>query len=247
MTETSADNGLAAADAPVIELREVEFSYFRRQPVLKRCSLRLGSGLTLLLGANGCGKSTLLKLMAGVEKPDKGGLLIHGFDLWRHEVEARQQLAYLPEQPDLTPYATVVEILTLVARLRASAVDVRVREVMSLLGLDGLGTRTVRQLSKGQRRRVILAAARLGTPRLLLLDEPLDALDRATREGTLGWIADLCGGGGAAVIVTHEIEPFVAMARQVITVREGQVDLVSQLPATEEERLPVLEGWARGG
>lgn len=250
-TATSA--ATPATETLVVELQDVDFAYFRKQPVLRRCDLRLGSGLTLLLGTNGCGKSTLLKLIAGVEKPDRGRLLIHGHDLWDEEVEARRCLAYLPEQPDLTPYATVSEILMLVARLRlaagakasASEIEARVSEALSLLGLEGLGARTVRQLSKGQRRRVILAAAQLGTPKLLLLDEPLDALDRRTRERTLSWIDDLCADGGSAVVVTHEIEPFVSKVRRVVTVHDGRVETISELPPSTDERLEVLERWAR--
>jgi ABC-2 type transport system ATP-binding protein len=81
-------------------------------------ALRFAPGLTLLLGENGAGKSTLLRVAAGVERPDAGTVTIGGHDLWVEEVEARSLLAYVPDEPDLVPYATVREILLLVARLR---------------------------------------------------------------------------------------------------------------------------------
>ena len=70
--------------------------------------------MSLVVGPNGCGKSTLLELAAGVEIPAQGRVTVAGFDLWREEVDSRRHIAYLPEHPDLTPYATVAEILALV-------------------------------------------------------------------------------------------------------------------------------------
>jgi len=102
----------------VIRFENVTFGYEKDVPVIDSADLELSSGLTLLLGPNGCGKSTLLKLASGVEKPDSGQITIEGCDLWKDEVAARRNLAYLPEQPDLTPYATLREIINLVCRLR---------------------------------------------------------------------------------------------------------------------------------
>lgn len=238
---------------PCIELRGASFGYFESDPVLERCDLSIGDGLTLLLGPNGCGKSTLLKLLAGIERPDDGEVLVCGHDLWRDEVASRRALAYLPEQPDLTPYATVEEILKLVFGLRGAS-GLSLQEAVRTLGLEGLERRTVRQLSKGQRRRVILAAARLGRPRVLLLDEPLDALDRPTRAATLDWVVAHCAAGGAAVVVTHELEPFVAAVCRVVTVRAGRLTQVADgMPALQPDasqelaiRMGRLEAWAGG-
>ena len=100
---------------------------------------------------------------------------------------ARRGLAYVPEQPDLTPYATVREILDLVCRLRGEPRE-RGREALERVGLANLAHRSVRELSMGQRRRAVLAAAFVGTPRHVLLDEPLEAMDRGAREDLLAWI-----------------------------------------------------------
>ncbi len=98
--------------------RNVSFSYDKGESVLAGIDLELSPGLTMLLGPNCCGKSTLLKLDAGVEKPDSGNITIDGQGLWKDEKKPRKNLAYLTEQPDLTPYATLNEILNLVCRLR---------------------------------------------------------------------------------------------------------------------------------
>ena len=107
----------------MITLKGVSFAYGAGAAVLDHVDFHLGAGLTLLLGPNGCGKSTLMKVMAGVESPDAGSVVICGRDLWREEAAARMPIAYLPEYPDLTPYASVLEILRLVCRLRGEPVE----------------------------------------------------------------------------------------------------------------------------
>jgi len=235
----------------MIRFHKTSFSYRAGEPVLAGVDLEIGSGLTLLLGPNGCGKSSLLKLAAGVEEPDEGRVEIDGHDLWSDEVAARRTLAYVPEQPDLTPYATVREILALVCRLRGEPRE-KGEEALELVGLRALAHRSVRELSMGQRRRAVLAAARVGTPRHVLLDEPLEAMDRGAREDILTWIDGLLAvnSGGTAdtavLVVSHDIEPFVPRATRALTVREGRSVMVDPLPADRAERLALMERWARG-
>ena len=121
----------------MIRLRQVGFSYREGEPVLAGLDLEIAPGLTLILGPNGCGKSTLLKLAAGVERPDGGRLDIDGRDLWVEEAAARRSLAYVPEHPDLTPYATIEEIVTLTARLRGEPLST-VAQALDLVGLRAL-------------------------------------------------------------------------------------------------------------
>ena len=228
----------------MIRFHGASFSYQPGEPVLAGVDLEIRPGLTLLLGRNGCGKSTLLKLAAGVERPDAGRVEVDGHDLWTDEVAARQSLAYVPEQPDLTPYATVAEILDLVCRLRGEPRE-RGREALTAVGLDGLSHRSVRELSMGQRRRAVLASALVGTPRNVLLDEPLEAMDRGAREDVLAWIDRLLASGAAVVVVSHEIEPFVPKADRALTVRNGTCVEAGELPEEPGERLALLDRMAR--
>ena len=231
-----------------VELKGVSFGYAREAPILRAVSLRLTSGLVLLLGPNGHGKSTLLKLLAGVESPDEGRVEIDGRDLWTDEAAARRRMAYVPEQPDITPYASVREVLEMVADLRDEPRE-RVPEVLDLLGLEvgsGLSRRSIRELSKGQRRRVLLAASRLGDPQVLLLDEPLDALDRGLRADLLGWLEQRQKAGALIVVVTHELEPFVPMATAAVGMVRGSARYFAELPECEEERVVLLEKLSRG-
>jgi ABC-type multidrug transport system ATPase subunit len=231
----------------LIRFVQASFSYRPGEPVLDGIDLEIGPGLNLLLGPNGCGKSSLLKLAAGIEEPDSGRVEIDGKDLWIDEVEARRSLAYVPEQPDLTPYATVREILALVCRLRGEPRE-RGEEALELVGLRSLAHRSVRELSMGQRRRAVLAAARVGTPRHVLLDEPLEAMDRGAREDILAWIDRLLAAHAAettVLVVSHDIEPFVPRAVRALTVRAGRCVTADRLPDDPEERMALLESMAR--
>ncbi len=229
----------------MIRLRQVHFWYREGEPVLRGADLELQAGLTLLLGPNGCGKSTLLKILAGVEKPDQGTAELEGHNLWGEEVESRRGLAYVPEQPDLTPYATIGDVIGLVCRLRGTRRE-KGREVLERVGLGRMAQRSIRELSMGQRRRAVLAAAWIAHPRIILLDEPLEAMDRAMREEILAWIDDALAYGASMVIATHEIEPFVLKVARAVTVSHGVCRLYDQLPAGETERTALLESLSRG-
>ena len=228
----------------MISLRNVRFSY-GNTAALTCDTLDIGPGVTLLLGPNGSGKSTLLKLVAGVEHPSAGTVAVDGHDLWRDEIPARAALAYVPEHPDLTPYATVGEVLGLVCRLRGRPVADGER-ALATVGLDGLGDRSVRELSMGQRRRAVLAAAFIGEPSNLLLDEPLEAMDRAMRSWLTSWITSATERNGSIVVATHDVEPFTALARRAIVVAGGVPRMIDPLPADAGARAGLLDRSARG-
>ncbi len=229
----------------MIRFLQAAFAYRPAEPVLAGIDLEIPPGLTLLLGPNGCGKSTLLKLASGVERPDGGRVEIDGHDLWTDEVAARRSLAYVPEQPDLTPYATVREILGLVCRLRGEPRRAA-EDALDFVGLRDLAHRSVRELSMGQRRRSVLAAALIGTPSHVLLDEPLEAMDRGARESILAWIDRLLAGDATVVVVSHDLAPFAPRATRAFTVRDGRCLRVDPLPGDPAERLALLEHMARG-
>ena len=185
----------------------VRFTYGSRGFSLEVAALSFEPGLTLLVGENGAGKSTLLRIAAGIERPDAGTVTVGGRDLWSDEIAARSLLAYVPDEPDLVPYASVHEILLLVARLRGEP-ETSVARALDDVGLAALALRSPRELSLGQQRRVAIAAARLGRPGVLLLDDPLEALDDAMRGQVLGWAGAAVEAGATVVVSTHEIPAF---------------------------------------
>jgi ABC-type multidrug transport system ATPase subunit len=228
----------------MISFENVSFSYRPDATVLESLSLALDSGLTLLLGPNGCGKSTLLKLAAGVEKPDRGRILVDGLDLWKEEVEARCRLAFLPEQADVTPYATLGEIVDLVGRLRGEPRSSGL-EALARFGLIDEARASVREVSLGQKKRALFATVLIGAPSHVLLDEPLDALDRDIQATVLDWIRGRVEDGATVVVVSHEIEPFARLATKAAAVRGGRA-ILEILPRDRLRKLDRLEHLARG-
>ena len=229
----------------MIRFHNVDYSYRQGEPVLRRANLNLSTGLTLVLGPNGSGKSTLLKIAAGIERPDHGVAEIDGHDLWRDEVGARRQLAYVPEHPDLTPYATIRDVVYLVCRLRSEPVE-RGREALERVGLWKIAKRSIRELSSGQRRRAVLAAAWIGSPQTVLLDEPLESMDRAMRIEILAWVERLLTNGATVVVATHEIESFLEKTVCAVAVTSQACRQYESLPAAAADKLAFLEALSRG-
>jgi ABC-type multidrug transport system ATPase subunit len=229
----------------MIRFQDVSFRYEKGESILTDIHLDFPPGLTMLLGPNGCGKSTLLKLAAGVEKPDSGAITIDGADLWKNEIEARRNLAFVSEQPDLTPYATLKEIMNLVCRLRHEPLK-KGREVLEFFDLGTLTSRTVRELSLGQRRRAVFAAAFIGEPQHILLDEPLEGMDRRIQQEILDWIQRRLSADAVLVIVSHTVEPFVSSLSRAVTIKEGRAVLFEDLPPVPEDRLKLLDSIAKG-
>ena len=229
----------------MIRFQNVSFAYEKSTPVLSGIDLELQPGLTMLLGPNGCGKSTLLKLASGVEKPDIGQISIDDHDLWQDEVEARRNIAYVPEQPDLTPYATIREILNLVCRLRNESLE-KGMDALEFFDLRAQASRTVRELSLGQRRRAVFAAALIGTPKYILLDEPLEGMDRKIKGEILSWIKSHVDAGAVVVVVSHTIEPLVDLTSQAVTIKDGSAILYTNIPTDPGQKLSLLDNLAKG-
>ena len=229
----------------MIRFQNVSFAYEKSATVLSGIDQEFQPGLTMLLGPNGCGKSTLLKLASGVEKPDTGHITIGGHDLWQHEIEARKTLAFVPEQPDLTPYATIREILNLVCRLRNEPLE-KGMDALDFFDLRDQSSRTVRELSLGQRRRAVFAAALIGTPKYILLDEPLEGMDRKIKGEIIAWIEGHVDAGAIVVVVSHTIEPFVDLTSQAITIKDGSAIHYPKIPTDSNQKLSLLDNLAKG-
>jgi ABC-type multidrug transport system ATPase subunit len=214
------------------------------RPALVVPSLDIVPGLTMVVGANGSGKSTLLRIAAGVERPRKGEVTVDGHDLLRDEVAARRSLAFVPEHPELTPYASIADVLQLVARLRGATYE-DVANSLDRVGLLEVAWHTVRELSMGQRRRALFATALLGDPKIVILDEPLETMDQGMRDLIIAWTRERRSRGATVLLATHDLQPFARDVDAVVVVRGGAVRLAT---ASElgDDRLAALEGLAGG-
>lgn len=171
-----------------LELEGIE-KFFDDQLVLQSISFSLGKGeIVVLLGPSGCGKTTLLRIIAGLEKADKGRILLNDKDLDSIPVHLRR-FGMVFQDYALFPHKNVFQNIEFGLRMRGWSSKgrmQRVTEVMDLVGLTGFGERSVFDLSGGEQQRVALARSLAPNPQLLLLDEPMGSLDRALRERLLG-------------------------------------------------------------
>ncbi|MCY1073750.1 ATP-binding cassette domain-containing protein [Archangium lansingense] len=197
---------------------------------------------TVLLGPSGCGKSTLLRLMNGLLRPDTGRVLFRGQPLRDEELlTVRQRMGYALQGGGLFPHLTAEGNTTLMARYLkwpAARVQARLRELVELTRFpsDALG-RYPGQLSGGQRQRVSLMRALMLDPDVLLLDEPLGALDPMIRYELQGDLRDIFARlGKTVVLVTHDLGEGAFLGDQVVLMREGRI--VQQGPLAELERAP---------
>ena len=228
-------------EAPVLELREVHRDYRVgrvRLAALDGVSLGLrGSELTGLVGESGSGKSTLVRLAAGVERPTSGEVLLRGRPLgWRRREATRVQL--LPQDPAgaLDPRWTVAASVGEGLRLRRRQRDGRVDALLDAVGLPpALGAAFPHALSGGQRQRVTLARALAVDPDVLLLDEPLAALDPSVQAQVANLLGALCRERGLAILfVSHDLAMVGYLCDRVAVLYAGR--LVEVLPGAQLER-----------
>jgi len=187
--------------------------------------LEIGQGeVFALLGGSGCGKSTLLRCLAGLETPDAGRILLEGEDITATPAFARP-VNMMFQSYALFPHMDVAANIAFGLRqdrLPKPAIAARVEEMLALVKLDGFGGRRPAQLSGGQRARVALARALAKRPRLLLLDEPLSALDRNLREAMqLELLGIQHRTGTTFVLVTHDQQEAMTMATRLAVMDRG--------------------------
>lgn len=179
-----------------------------------------------LLGPSGCGKTTLLRMLAGFEQPSGGRLLIDGEDMDRVQPN-RRPVNMVFQSYAVFPHMTVTENVAyglMVVGTPKADIGPRVEEALSMVRLDGFGQRKPDQLSGGQRQRVALARALIKRPKVLLLDEPLSALDRKLREEMQLELVRLQHEVGITfVIVTHDQEEALSMADRIAVMDQGQM------------------------
>lgn len=172
-----------------------------------------------LLGPNGAGKSTLINLLLGLRRPDAGSVELFGGD---PRVPAnRALLGCTPQETALPPTLTVREVVDFVGGHHPDPVPTAV--LLDELGLTGQATRQTGGLSGGQRRRLSVALALVGRPRLLVLDEPTTGLDIDARHLLWGKVRDFHQGGGTVVVTSHYLEEIEALAERVVVVADGRV------------------------
>jgi sulfate transport system ATP-binding protein len=193
-------------------------------------SLDVDSGsLVALLGPSGCGKSTLLRMIAGLDRADRGQIFINGEEATRRSVQERE-VGFVFQHFALFKHRTVRDNIAFGLELRRwpkAKIQRRVDELLHLVQLQGYESRYPSQLSGGQRQRVSLARALAVEPRVLLLDEPFSALDAKVRKELRGWLRHLHEGMQVTtIIVTHDQEEAMEVADRIVVMNEGRVEQI---------------------
>ncbi|RJG14530.1 sulfate/molybdate ABC transporter ATP-binding protein [Massilia cavernae] len=214
----------------------IEVNNIRKQfgqfTALDNVSLQFPAGeLTALLGPSGCGKTTLLRIIAGLEHPDSGQVLLDGEDASARHVRERQ-VGFVFQHYALFKHMTVFENVAFGLRVKPRSerpneeqIRHKVHQLLDLVQLDWLGDRYPPQLSGGQRQRIALARALAVEPRVLLLDEPFGALDAKVRKELRRWLRRLHDElHVTSIFVTHDQEEALEVADQVVLMNKGRVE-----------------------
>jgi putrescine transport system ATP-binding protein len=228
--DVSAAPAETAADMPLLRIEGVsrKFGAFR---AVDRLSLDIAAGeFFALLGPSGCGKTTLLRMLAGFETPDEGRILLGGRDIapvLPHERPVNMMFQNYALFPHLNVRDNIAFGLKRAGMPRA-AIDARVAEMVALVKLDGMEKRKPDQLSGGQKQRVALARSLARRPKVLLLDEPLAALDKKLRVSTQQELMELQRRLGMTfIIVTHDQEEAMTMASRIGVMNAGRLEQVA--------------------
>jgi putrescine transport system ATP-binding protein len=219
-----------ATDAPLLRIEGVvkKFGAFR---AVDGVSLDIRAGeFFALLGPSGCGKTTLLRMLAGFETPDQGHIRLNGRDI-AHVLPHERPINMMFQSYALFPHLNVRDNVAFGlkrAGMPRADIDKRVAEMLALVKLEGLARRKPDQLSGGQKQRVALARSLARRPQVLLLDEPLAALDKKLRESTQWELMELQRRLGMTfIIVTHDQEEAMTVASRIGVMDAGRLDQVA--------------------
>ena len=184
-----------------------------------------------LLGPSGSGKTTILRMIAGLENPDSGEIIIDG-KVINNVPASKRGIGFVFQSYALFRYMTVFENIAFglrVLKKSENEIKERVTELVKLIGLEGLENRYPSQLSGGQRQRVAFARALAPNPQLLLLDEPFAAIDAKVRQELRHWLKEMIAKlGVTSIFVTHDQDEAIEVADEIIITNKGRIDQIGK-------------------
>lgn len=201
--------------------------------------------ITGYLGPNGSGKSTTLKMITGLIEPSDGAILFRGQPIQRNRTAYKRHFGYVPEEPNLYPHLTGLEYLEMVTQMRglpAEIADAKIDGFLKLLSLHEDRYVPISSYSKGMKQKILLAAALLHNPDLILLDEPFSGLDVNSALVLRGLIRALAARGKVVLFSSHELDTVERVSSRVVILHKGRVvanDSIQQLRSLMS--LPTLE------
>ena len=209
-----------------VEIRDVT-KRFNEILAVSNFNLTIGQGEIFgLLGPNGSGKSTLLKMLMGLVTPDKGAVTVLGLDVSKQPVEVKQLVGYVPEAANVYEFLTGIEYLDFIADIYGvlpAEKKQRITEYLKALQLEGREGDMINSYSDGMRKKISLISAFLHKPKLLLLDEPLNALDPRSARIVKDFLHELKGQGVTTIMTTHVLEIAEAICDRIGIMYQGQL------------------------
>lgn len=230
---------------PMLELRNVTKRY-RGIPAVENVSFQLAAGEVIgYLGPNGSGKSTTVKMITGMIQPNNGKVLFCGQPIDRDLVNYRAVLGYVPEEAHVYTHLSGMEYLQLVGRLRGmqeKLIAFKATEMLKLLALESWRYSPISSYSKGMKQRILIAAALMHNPQLLIFDEPLSGLDVVSARLFKDLLSALAAEGKAVLYISHVLEVVEQVCDRVIVISKGRI-LADASPSelTHLMQLPSLE------
>lgn len=204
-----------------IEINHLSKRYKNSVTALDDISFTVGSGVFGLLGHNGAGKTTLMKLIATISKPTSGSISVCGFDTQRQGNEVRRMIGYLPQELNMYPSLSVRDFVSYMAELKGVKSRKKVMEVLEQVDMAQFASRRISQLSGGMKRRVGIAQALIGDPRILIVDEPTAGLDPEERVRFRGVLSRFAKDGKCVLLSTHIVEDVYQLCEQLAVLRKG--------------------------
>jgi ABC-2 type transport system ATP-binding protein len=213
-------------EAPMLELRDVTKRYGGLAAV-SHLSFSVQPGEVLgYLGPNGSGKSTTVKMIVGLIAPSTGRILFNGIDIQDQILDYKAQVGYVPEEAHVYTYLTGPEYLRLTGRLRgiaAPVLEAKIDRLLSLFGLDASYHVPLAAFSKGMRQKILISAALLHNPRLVIFDEPTSGLDVSAALVLRGVVKGLTAAGRIILYSSHELDTIEKISTRVIILRSGKI------------------------
>lgn len=212
-----------------VELHDIN-KYFGNYKASDNINVGIKKGkLVALLGPSGSGKTTILRMIAGLENPDSGEIVIDG-KVVNNVHPSERGIGFVFQNYALFRFMTVYENIAFGLRIKKmskEAIDARVKELIRLIGFEGMEDRYPSQLSGGQKQRVAFARALAPNPQILLLDEPFAAIDAKVRQELRSWLREMIDMLGiTSIFVTHDQDEAIEVADEIIVTNKGRVEQI---------------------
>lgn len=204
---------------------------YRGLTAVESLSFQVGPGEVVgLVGPNGAGKTTTLRCLAGILPPNSGRIRLAGFDLARESVQAKQNLAFMPDEPKLFEYLTVGDHLTLSARLyQVEDAAAKVLGLFEELELTGKENSFPSELSRGMKQKLVIACGLLHDPKVLIFDEPLTGIDPGGIRRMKQTIVRRAGEGASIILSSHLLHLVEEVCDRVLILSQGRMVMIGTM------------------